>query len=103
MNLQFLRYFAVLAEELHFGRAADRLAITQPPLSSAIKALEEELGVRLFVRDSKQVRLTPAGAAFLTDVQVILERRPRQGNGKGRRQWLARTPGYWRDRLSHLP
>lgn len=74
MKLHFLRYFAVLAEELHFGRAADRLAITQPPLSSAIKALEEELGVRLFVRDSKQVQLTPAGAAFLTDVHVILER-----------------------------
>ncbi|WP_298233078.1 LysR substrate-binding domain-containing protein [uncultured Azohydromonas sp.] len=74
MKLHSLRYFSVLAEELHFGRAADRLAITQPPLSSAIKALEEELGVRLFERDSKQVQLTPAGAAFLVDVQVILER-----------------------------
>lgn len=74
MKFHFLRYFAVLAEELHFGRAADRLAITQPPLSSAIKALEEELGVQLFVRDSKQVRLTPAGAAFLGDVRIILER-----------------------------
>lgn len=74
MKLHFLRYFAVLAEELHFGRAADRLAITQPPLSSAIKALEEELGVQLFVRDSKQVRLTPAGTAFLGDVRIILER-----------------------------
>jgi DNA-binding transcriptional LysR family regulator len=74
MKLHSLRYFAVLAEELHFGRAAERLAITQPPLSSAIKGLEEELGIRLFVRDSKHVRLTPAGAAFLTDVQVILER-----------------------------
>lgn len=74
MKLHFLRYFAVLAEELHFGRAADRLAITQPPLSSAIKALEEELGVRLFDRDSKQVQLTPAGAAFLVDVRAILER-----------------------------
>ena len=74
MNLHFLRYFKVLAEELHFGKAADRLAITQPPLSSAIKALEEELGVQLFLRDSKQVRLTPAGTAFLGDVRVILER-----------------------------
>lgn len=74
MKFHYLRYFAVLAEELHFGRAADRLAITQPPLSSAIKALEEELAVQLFVRDSKQVRLTAAGAAFLGDVRVILER-----------------------------
>lgn len=74
MNLQFLRYFSILAEELHFGRAAERLAITQPPLSSAIKALEEELGVRLFERDSKRVRLTQAGAAFLADVRAILER-----------------------------
>lgn len=80
MNFQFLRYFSILAEELHFGRAAERLAITQPPLSSAIKALEEELGVRLFERDSKQVRLTPAGAAFLTDVRTILERVARSGD-----------------------
>ncbi len=74
MKLHLLRYFSVLAEELHFGRAADRLAITQPPLSSAIKALEDELGVRLLERDSKHVALTPAGAAFLAEVRVILER-----------------------------
>ncbi|MCC2673593.1 MAG: LysR substrate-binding protein [Ramlibacter sp.] len=74
MKLHFLRYFAVLAEELHFGRAAERLSITQPPLSSAIKALEEELGTRLFVRDSKRVELTPAGAAFLDHVRLILGR-----------------------------
>ncbi|MBK0392780.1 LysR family transcriptional regulator [Ramlibacter algicola] len=74
MKLHFLRYFAVLGEELHFGRAADRLAITQPPLSSAIKALEQELGVQLLERDSRRVRLTPAGAAFLVEAQQILER-----------------------------
>ncbi|MBO9650060.1 MAG: LysR family transcriptional regulator [Variovorax sp.] len=74
MKLHFLRYFAVLAEELHFGRAADRLAITQPPLSLAIKALEEELGVRLLLRSSKHVELTPAGSAFLEEARQILDR-----------------------------
>jgi DNA-binding transcriptional LysR family regulator len=74
MKLHYLRYFSVLAEELHFGRAAVRLAITQPPLSAAIKSLEEELGVRLLLRNSKMVRLTPAGAAFLVEARQILER-----------------------------
>lgn len=74
MKLHLLRYFVVLAEELHFGRAAQRLAITQPPLSSAIKALEDELGVRLLERNSKQVTLTPAGAAYLAHARLVLER-----------------------------
>ncbi|WP_326541363.1 LysR family transcriptional regulator [Pseudorhodoferax sp.] len=74
MKLHYLRYFSVLAEELHFGRAADRLAITQPPLSGAIKALEEEIGVRLFERSSKHVLLTSAGSAFLAEVNQILRR-----------------------------
>lgn len=74
MKLHLIRYFVVLAEELHYGRAAQRLAITQPPLSSAIKALEDELGVRLLERNSKQVALTPAGAAYLTQARLVLER-----------------------------
>lgn len=74
MKLHLLRYFVVLAEELHFGRAAERLSITQPPLSSALKALEDELGVRLLERNSKQVALTPAGAAFLGEARLVLDR-----------------------------
>jgi len=72
MKTHLLRYFVVLAEELHFGRAALRLAITQPPLSVAIKSLEEDLGVRLLERDAKQVRLTDAGAAFLIEARQVL-------------------------------
>jgi DNA-binding transcriptional LysR family regulator len=79
MKLHLLRYFAVLAEELHFGRAAERLAITQPPLSSGVKALEEELGVKLFERTSKHVALTPAGHAYLAEVRVVLDRVARAG------------------------
>ncbi len=74
MKLHFLKYFSVLGEELHFGRAAARLSITQPPLSAAIKSLEDELGSQLLLRNSKHVQLTPAGVAFLVEARQILER-----------------------------
>lgn len=69
MDLRHLRFFVVLAEELHFARAAERLHIEQPPLSRAIKELEGELSAILFDRDRRGTRLTAAGAAFLQDVR----------------------------------
>lgn len=72
MELRHLRYFVVLADELHFGRAAKRLHITQPPLSFNIKQLESGLGVQLFERGSHGVKLTPAGESFRHSAQMLL-------------------------------
>lgn len=72
MELRHLRYFVVLAEELHFGRAAARLSISQPPLSVAIRQLEDSVGARLFERNSKEVRLTAAGQAMRASARKIL-------------------------------
>ena len=72
IELRLWRQFAVLAEELHFGRAAARLHMTQPPLTQAIQGLERQLGVPLFARTRRSVALTPAGLALLPAVRRLL-------------------------------
>ncbi|PWH05050.1 LysR family transcriptional regulator [Brachybacterium endophyticum] len=94
-----LRYFVALAEELHFGRAAERLGVSQPPLSRAIRLLESRLGVPLFVRTSRSVRLTDAGETLLVEGRRALgavssAARKTQRVGRGmRRLVLAIKPG----------
>lgn len=73
LTTRLLEQFVVLAEEEHFGRAAERLSMSQPPLSQAIQRLERGLGVRLLERSTRAVRLTAAGAAFARDARHLLE------------------------------
>jgi DNA-binding transcriptional LysR family regulator len=72
VELRQLTYFVAVAEELHFGRAAERLHLAGPSLSQQIANLERELGTQLLVRDRRHVELTPAGSQFLTDARDVL-------------------------------
>ena len=88
MEIRQLTYFVAVAEELHFGRAAERLHIAGPSLSNQISNLERELGTQLFVRDRRHVELTPAGAQLLNDAREVLDAatrafdRARKGGGE---------------------
>jgi len=74
LDLSNLRCFVAVASELHFGRAAQKLHMTQPPLSRQIRLLEERLGQRLLERNSQTVELTAAGLRFLPEAQYLLQR-----------------------------
>ncbi|MFI5959153.1 LysR family transcriptional regulator [Cryptosporangium sp. NPDC051539] len=73
LEVRQLRYFVAVAEELHFGRAAERLGMAQPPLSRAIREIERQLGVQLLERTTRQVALTSAGETLLGDARTALE------------------------------
>ena len=106
MNLKNLRYFATLAEELHFGRAAARHNITQSPLSVGIRQLEDELGFRLFERDSKHVALTATGQAFLRVAQELLnhsERAVQFGNALAKGRLTEAQEAAHLKAMRHLP
>lgn len=93
LKLRQLNCFVAVAEELNFRRAADRLAMTQPPLSRLIRALEETLDTRLFDRDRQGVRLTPAGERLLVDARALL---------RDSRQVLERFRGEGADRQNEV-
>ncbi len=94
MELRQLRYFVVVAEELHFGRAAERLHLAQPALSRQIQNLEHEIGFQLFLRTKRRVQLTAAGAVMLDQARLLLARADEAVQAarlaaRGRTGWLA--------------
>ena len=96
MELRHLRYFRAVAEERHFGRAAQKLHMAQPPLSQQIKQLEDELGVTLLQRTTRRVDLTQAGETYLVRVRAILEAVDAAGD-EAHEDWQRSggTAGHW--------
>lgn len=102
IDLRQLKYFVVVAEEEHVGRAAERLHISQSPLSRQIAQLEERLGLTLFERNQQRIRLTADGQTFLAETRSLLTHANRteslgKRTGRGGRWWLV----YWLYRKRH--
>ena len=100
METRELRYFVAVAEELHFGRAAQRLGIAQPPLSRAIQQLERRLGVALLERAGRTVTLTEAGSVLLREGRAALDAVDAAGRRARRASLVGRTDGDDGDRLA---
>lgn len=92
LDLRLVRYFVAVAEDLHFGRAAAKLHISQPALSKQIRKLEDQVGARLLVRDSRHVELTTRGRDFLTDARELLKLADQ----------MQRVPDGTRVRIAHI-